>query len=325
MPQEKAPLAPHLRVRVRRLHRRPGAVTPQPSGGAYGRGVLERSYGLTAAARSAIADLEARCTRADGGRLKLEWGALGRRDPGEVNDLLWWSDDRQLVGFCGRYSFGGQTPEITGMVDPMHRRRGIGSALLGELLALCKECGDDDVLLVTARSCADAKALAERHGAPFDHAEHAMVLTELRGTSHADPSVSLRPATPDDVPAVRALLRSGFGGGTALAVGDGPDPEMLVAERDGRVIATLRVTDDVESRGVYGFVVDQALRGRGIGRDLLRRVCATALRDGVSTVHLEVETENDHALGLYSSVGFELQTTEDYYRFVLGPGAGVLA
>jgi len=281
--------------------------------------VLERSFGLSDQVRDAIAGLEARCIRADGGRLKLEWGSLARRDPSVVNDLLWWTESQELVGFCGRYSFGGHTPEITGMVDPSHRRRGIGSSLLNELLALCRQRGDRSVLLVTPRSCTDAKRLAERGGASFDHAEHAMVLTELRGHGRTDSTIALRAVTPKDVPAVRDLLASTFGGVMRSSFTDAPDPEMLVAERSGQVIATLRVTDVLGTRGIYGFVVDSTLRGQGIGRDLLRRVCADALGNGASAVHLEVETNNDRALGLYSSVGFELQTTEDYYLFDLWP------
>jgi ribosomal protein S18 acetylase RimI-like enzyme len=199
------------------------------------------------------------------------------------------------------------------MVDPSHRRRGIGSSLLIEILGLCSERGDKKALLVTARSCSDAKALVERHGASFDHAEHAMVLTELRGHARTDPSISLRAATLEDGQAIRGLLESAFGGVMGLSGAGEPHPEMLVAERAGKVIATLRVTDEADTRGVYGFVVDPTLRGQGIGRDLLRRVCANALGNGASTVHLEVETDNDQALGLYTSVGFELQTTEDYY------------
>ena len=115
------------------------------------------------------------------------------------------------------------------------------------------------------------------------------------------------------------LLESAFGRVMGLKEAEEPHPEMLVAERAGQVIATLRITDEIDNRGIYGFVVDPTLRGQGIGRDLLRRVCAGALGDGASAVHLEVETDNDHALGLYTSVGFELQTTEDYYLFELGP------
>jgi ribosomal protein S18 acetylase RimI-like enzyme len=275
--------------------------------------VLERSKGLTDEARNAIAALERRCVAADGGRLKLEWGALGHRDPTDVNDLLWWHDGT-LVAFCGRYSFGGGVPEATGMVDPAHRRQGIGTAMLRELRVLCGEHGDARVLLVTPRSCAAAKALAEQQGGVFEHAEHALVLTELHGVVRVDESVTLRTATSADTDAVHRLLDEGFGHVGGPVVGEDAMGATLIAERDGVAVATMRVAYDEGSRGIYGFVVDPALRGQGIGRDLLRRVCEDALEHGATFVHLEVSTDNDRALNLYTSVGFELETTEDYYE-----------
>jgi GNAT superfamily N-acetyltransferase len=99
--------------------------------------VLERSRGLSPAALTAIAELERRVVRADGGRLKLEWGNLRARPSDQVNDFLWWADDidHQLLGFCGIYRFGGSDPEIAGMVDPEHRRRGIASSLFDAVAA----------------------------------------------------------------------------------------------------------------------------------------------------------------------------------------------
>lgn len=270
-----------------------------------------RSYGLDEEQRRAIAALEARCRDADGGRLKLEWAALEERRAGEVNDLLAWDAD-QLVGFCGRYRFGDSTPEVTGMVDPAHRGRGIGGELLDAMVQLCADWNDRRFLLVTARSSVAARRLAERRGARFEHAEHALVLTQLKGDAPADPDLSIREAaSAADHEAVRRLRTVGFG------YDSGQDREpTLVAERDGRVIATMRVTLDADGgRGIYGFVVDPALQGRGIGRDILRRVCRDALAAGAPSVHLEVMVDNDRALGLYTSTGFELQTTEDYYAF----------
>jgi ribosomal protein S18 acetylase RimI-like enzyme len=280
--------------------------------------VLERSRGLSEPALAAIAALEARTVAADGGRLKLEWGVLRRRDPESVNDLLWW-EDGLLVGFCGRYPFGSWTPEATGMVDPARRRAGIGTRLLDELRSLCAEHGDDRVLLVTPRESAGAKALSERVGGTFDHAEHAMVLTELRGDGSEDATISLREAVASDAEPLGDLLQAGFGRVTGLLLGHDATGATLVAERDGAIIATLRLAFDDDGRGIYGFVVDPALRGQGIGRDLLRRVCRTALAEGVDHVHLEVSVDNDRALGLYQSVGFERQTTEDYYELPVGP------
>lgn len=38
--------------------------------------------------------------------------------------------------------------------------------------------------------------------------------------------------------------------------------------------------------------------------------------EGVRRIGLEVDLENDHALGLYTSLGFIQETTEDYYELL---------
>ena len=68
-------------------------------------GVLELVPRLLPAARDALADLERRTVDADGGRLKLEWGALNGQSGDDVHDVLWWEGQR-LLGFVGLYSFG---------------------------------------------------------------------------------------------------------------------------------------------------------------------------------------------------------------------------
>ena len=112
---------------------------------------------------------------ADGGRLKLEWGALRRRRGDRVEDLLWWEGDR-LLGFLGIYGFG-SSPELAGMVAPDARRRGIGTALLDSALRLCRERGDRRPLLIVPRSSVAGRRLALRRGGVLDHSEHALVLS----------------------------------------------------------------------------------------------------------------------------------------------------
>jgi ribosomal protein S18 acetylase RimI-like enzyme len=110
--------------------------------------MLELAQGLKPAQLDAIAELEERVVRHDGGRLKLEWGALRNRSPERVTDVLWWSGDR-LLGFLGIYQFGSSTPELAGMVDPEARHQGIGSALLDWALPRVRERGCNRALLVT--------------------------------------------------------------------------------------------------------------------------------------------------------------------------------
>jgi len=283
---------------------------------------VAQSQGLSRDELEAIAALERRVVTHDGGRLKLEWGVLRSRPGGEVNDLLVWGPEG-LVGFLGVYTFGAE-PELAGAVDPAHRRRGVGSALLDGALQLVARRGDQTVLLVTPRTHGAGASFALGKGAALHHAEHHM---ELTGSPPGPPpprastdGLVLRAASGADRPAVERILEDAFGQGAAWAVAADPGDAAFVAETGGRVVGTLRLAFDDGVAGIYGLAVQRELRGRGIGRAMLHGACLEARRRGADRVTLEVEVDNDRALGLYTSAGFERVATEDYFRLTV-PGA----
>jgi ribosomal protein S18 acetylase RimI-like enzyme len=280
--------------------------------------VLDLAHGLSPRALAALAELERRTVAADGGRLKLEWATLRGRSGERVDDVLWW-ENRRLIGFLGLYAFGFPTVELAGTVDPDHRRRGIGSALLDEALRLCAERAAQRVLLVVPRGSLGGHALARARGGVLDHSEHALVLEGEPADGPTDPAITLRPATRADAPTMAAMFTEAFGWTPADVIDREPavhERATVVIEKDGHVVGHVRITLDGTVGGVYGFVVEAAQRGQGIGRDVLRRVCRQLRADGAERVALEVEVENEHALGLYTSLGFRPVTTEDYYRLV---------
>ena len=215
---------------------------------------------------------------------------LGHR----VEDLLWWDGER-LLGFLGIYAFGAPSVELTGMVDPGARRRGIASALLEASLPLCRDHGYSPTLLVTPRASTAGRELALARGAVMEHSEHAL---QLRGAPVEAGFGWHRPEPVEEADAERTRLDHA---GT------------LIVELDDAVVGTERLTWDQDTAGVYGFVVHPDHQGRGIGREILRRVCRQARADGASRVHLEVTVDNDRALNLYASLGFTRVATEDYY------------
>jgi ribosomal protein S18 acetylase RimI-like enzyme len=276
--------------------------------------VLERAAGLSSRALLAIADLERRVIEADGGRLKLEWGTLRRRDGNDVEDLLWWEGNR-LAGFLGLYAYG-TSLELAGMVAPEARRRGIATALLDAAETLYRERGSRKVLLIVPRSSLAGQRLAARRGGVLDHSEHALMLSGAPTDGPRDPALSLRRASPADLPFISRLLEAGFGSPAPddLAGGlDSPHQQTLVIEERGSRVGTLRVTRDRADAGVYGFVIDPPRQGRGIGRDALRRACEQLRVAGARRIRLEVAVENDRALALYTGMGFQPVTTEDYF------------
>jgi ribosomal protein S18 acetylase RimI-like enzyme len=266
----------------------------------------------------ALAALESRVVSADGGRLKLEWGVLGDRPGDAIRDFL-WLEDEGLLGFLGLYAFGSNTVEIAGMVDPDARRRGIATALLEAALPTCRAHGGSSVLLVVPRHSVGGHALALARGATLEHSEHALILDERPQDGPADPRVSIRAATRDDFEELSELLMSGFGHPAYHPHEfDRTDRSRTVIVLLGRVIVgTVRLSLDGLRGGVYGFAITPELRGRGVGRDVLRRVTAGLFDAGATTVGLEVAVENDHALGLYLSLGFKRLSTEDYYELML--------
>jgi ribosomal protein S18 acetylase RimI-like enzyme len=265
-----------------------------------------------------VAELERRVVEADGGRLKLEWGMLRSRAGQDVQDLLWREGER-VVGFLGLYGFGSETVELSGMVDPPARRRGIATALLDAALAICVKRGYRRALLVVPRGSDGGHVLAGRRGAVLEHSEHALRLSDDPTEGPTDPRITLRPAATPDVPELTRLLTAAFGEphrGLLTQVEDSSD-RTLVVELEGSAVGTVRVTRDQDRAGVYGFAIDPAWQRRGIGRDVLRRVSHQARAEGARYVDLEVEVDNDHALGLYTSLGFTPLTTEDYYELPL--------
>jgi ribosomal protein S18 acetylase RimI-like enzyme len=266
--------------------------------------VLTPSRGLDSRSLAAIRALEAEVLAHDGGRLKLEHGVLETRDPEGVQDLLWWEGDR-LVGFAGVYAFGGV--EVAGMVAPDRRRQGIGSALL----AAARELAGAPVLLVVPRGGGPGEAFARHHGGVLDHSEHFLVLRETPSGEPRDPAVTITRAT--DFNEVRRLLEAAFGWRPPKDLRDRDGDTTLLVQRDGVAVGTVRLTRHGDTAGVYGFAVDPSVQGQGIGRDVLGRVCRQLVDEGCVGVSLEVATDNERALGLYTSTGFVPEAGEDYW------------
>jgi ribosomal protein S18 acetylase RimI-like enzyme len=255
---------------------------------------------------------------ADGGRIKLEWTALRSRPADGVHDLLCWDGDR-LLGFLGIYGFSRKQPELTGMVDPEARRRGIGRALFDAALPICREQHKRRLLLVVPRSSPGGHDLARAYGMSFDHSEHALTLRERPEPARSDGRIRLRAATTDDIPLLSRLYDDAFHDGGHV------DPSRLASDhsrtllvlRENQAVGTVALAQDGARGAIHAFVVGSEWRGRGIGGEALRRACLELFDAGAVHVDLEVEVGNDGALGLYTALGFELQATDDYYALTI--------
>ncbi len=147
----------------------------------------------------------------------------------------------------------------------------------------------------------------------------------------ARPDVALRPVTDDELADARVALLEGYRDGmvahaglsaeraAAKAATDMPGlfPEgrpadgldVLVVEEDGaaRGYALLgeRATESGRVAFVYAIELDEAHRGRGLGRAAMTLLEERARARGLDRVELNVFGGNDVARGLYRSLGYE--------------------
>lgn len=90
-----------------------------------------------------------------------------------------------------------------------------------------------------------------------------------------------------------------------------------IIQQDGRPAGKLRTDESGGACGIYGVVVEPALRNRGIGARALSLVISELVTRGERTIYLEVDSENAAALHLYQKLGFKIASTFRYYRHSL--------
>lgn len=131
-------------------------------------------------------------------------------------------------------------------------------------------------------------------------------------------------AGPDDLDDLMALECKCFAKSVAMSrrqlryLLNSPRATVHVLRQDGHVIAAAlllrRRTRTGATGRLYSIAVDNSCRGKGYGRSLLKNCLNVLRRDGVETLMLEVDVENQPAISLYESAGFiKLRRLRDYY------------
>jgi len=264
-----------------------------------------------------IEHLQKECEAHDHLQLKLNWEMLRKRES-DLLDFFHYEND-ELVAFIGLYAFG-STVEVCGMVKPSERRKGHFNRLFEQGMETVQQNGYKKILLNAPAGSDTAKAFLNHVGAEYAFSENQMEWQE-RSLEEVD-GLILRQATAADFDMRVRLTITAFGvdeeDAQALEsrVEGDKDTDMLMIDVNDETVGKIRVSREDGQAWIYGFCILPEQQGRGIGRKVLRRVIKEQSSTGHS-VHLEVETKNDHALGLYESVGFKVVHSQNYYTYRL--------
>lgn len=266
---------------------------------------------LTTKQLNEIEQLQKEVEAYDGLQLKLNWDMLRARDS-DSYDFLHYEEDT-LIAFIGLYPFG-STVEATGMVKPEKRRKGQFKKLFEEAMDAAAGIGYTKILLNAPASAEAARGFLKSQGAVYEFSEHQMQWDPrpladsagfvLRKAERADLEMRIRL----DVEAFNLPLEDAAEKESSIS------GETLMIDVDHATIGKIRVQREGSQAWIYGFSILPEYQGRGIGRNVLQHIVKQQSEAGYS-VHLDVETKNSRALGLYEGIGFVVTHAQDYYVY----------
>ena len=277
-----------------------------------GHAVVQKNS-LTKTELGKVERLKAQCNRHEGLDLYLYL------DPADApNHFLYYAGE-ELIGAATIQD--GKEPEIYGMVHPNHRLRGVGRLLLDAVKAECQKRGYDNLLLVGEEASVSGKSFAAAIGAKHRFSEHGMVLNPAaidRGRPRPT-SLQLRSADTGDLETIAKIKSVSFGKPENEALQEtvqmhqATDRVYYIGWLGDEAVGILRVGRYRDSADITAFAVLPEHRGRGYGRGMLLDSVDLLLAEGWGRITIDVETENDNALGLYLSCGFEVVKTYNFY------------
>ena len=274
--------------------------------------------GLTAAELAEIKILADICEAYEQLHMKLNWDTLRSRPQDQTNDFLYY-EHGTLVGFLAFFSFNSLEGEVSGMVHPEHRRKGIFTQLFTGARVECQRRNIPTLLLIVEHNSQSGQGFAASLKPGYQHSEYKMELTEAKTLPELDSHLHYRLAKPDETSILVHITAISFDlpeqDVTWYAERKAEDTKsrIYIALLDEIYIGKLDVSLNEREAYIAGFGVLPPYRGRGYGRQILAQTIREIRATGQNNIVLEVATENKNALSLYQSCGFQEVSSYDYY------------
>lgn len=252
--------------------------------------------------------------------------ALLRSRPGNASDDFLYYEDSKLIGLLALDDFPREDREMTGLVHPDYRRRGIFTELLTMAKAEGRARGIKRLVIVCERFSRSGIAFVEAVGARYDSSEHLMYLQNFQARNAYQPHLTLTRATAGDINDLAHIIATSFHEVEEQTrqhlPGDmqHPDVTYYIARLGHEAVSCLNVYfGDSFSAGIYAFGVLPEYQRRGFGRQVLERIIRKIQAEygDQRRIQLEVESNNSGAIALYRSCGFREVTTYGYYNLDL--------
>ncbi|WP_454784740.1 GNAT family N-acetyltransferase [Legionella sp. WA2024007413] len=230
-------------------------------------------------------------------------------------------DRKKLIGFLSVFFFYEDAVEVSLMVHPKYRRKGIAKKLLHNILPLVQEQGFQK-LIFSSPAHINSSWLSEL-GFSYLHSEYYMERRDLNPLLDYKKNLTYRTATEKDIPLLCVLDEACFFKTQAELVprfehilGD-RTYQIILAFEDNHLVGKAHIRWENHGATLSDIAVLPIRQGKGLGTALISHCINYALSEGKPDLNLDVETHNQKALNLYTRLGFLTQNSCDYWEINL--------
>ncbi|MDR2996464.1 GNAT family N-acetyltransferase [Bacillus cereus] len=247
---------------------------------------------------------------------------LKNRNEDHINDFLLYNGT-QLIGALNMYDFERPTKlELIGFVHPHFRKQHFGANLLQTAMKEIQNREADEALLIINGDSISGNEFAKHMKLPYLYSEYSMEFKTNEIQKTTTNTIQLTPAPSEALLDLVEISSKAFGDSVENTATwlqkmmTSSSHKVYSALADEKMIGTITVSEQEQSTTLSGFAVHPSYQGKGYGKDILSYMVHTLITEGASTIELDVETKNNHALKLYTQCGFEIKTKHDYYNLM---------
>lgn len=230
---------------------------------------------------------------------------------------LLYYDQQELVGFLSVYFFYNDAVEVSLLIHPAYRHKGLATMLVKSILPLINKQGYNRLIFSSPIHLNDSWLQA--HHYTYLHSEYHMERTARNPILEPHKTLSYRHAIIDDVPALCELDKQCFPQRQEDLVThmqhviDSREYLIILALYHDVLIGKAHIRWQQQRATLSDIAITPRQQGKGFGAMLIAHCVNFALSEGKSRIDLDVETHNKRALNLYTRLDFSIENACDFW------------
>lgn len=263
-----------------------------------------------------IVQLREQCGRVDNHQIPIYAHILQQERALPLNVLYY--QQQELIGFLSVFFFYDKACEISVMVAPNQRQKGIATKLLAQVLPVIKTLSYKHLIFPAPHST--RPNWLSSHAMQYLHSEFEM---KCLGSEKIQPmrnELTIKAAMEKDIDVLCAIDKACFDNDEALmrtrflSLLNDKSHQIYLAYIGTNTIGKAHLRQLSHELHLSDVAIWPTHQGQGFGQSLMANCINEAIKAGFYEIHLNVEAQNEHAIRLYTKLGFQPFNVCDYWQ-----------